>query len=40
MANEMWQRTVDCLWQAYEAQVQCFQIVVTTMTKPVTQGEA
>ncbi len=39
-ATEMWQRTVNCLWQLCEAQIRCFQIVVTKMTEPVTTGKA
>jgi hypothetical protein len=39
-AAEMWQRTVNCLWQVCEAQIRCFQTVVTKMTEPVMKGEA
>jgi hypothetical protein len=39
-ANEMWQRTVNCPWQAWEAQIRCFQTVVSKMIEPVTKGEA
>jgi hypothetical protein len=39
-ATEIWQRTVDCLQEAYETQIRCFQTVVGKMIDPVMKEGA